>query len=166
MPASAELSSMLPMRLLQEGGESVGSWVGRRGAATPLCSAPSDDHVHKHVSSAGVTFHKTKPRYLHGETGTGGRGSHSSTSRQACLVTAAGGPDLGPGVGTPPSPHAMRPVPGSAFPWLEGASRPLPPGTLTASNTVPNFRSHIRSASFLLRQQACQQNEPLGPAFS
>lgn len=77
-----------------------------------------------------------------------------------------GGPDRGPGVGTPPSPRVLRLALAGRFRSWKGASGPLPPGTCTVSNAVPNFRSRIRSASFLLRQQICWQNKPLGPAFS
>lgn len=53
--------------------------------------------------------------------------------------------------------------PGSEFPQLEeDHSFSLPPNTLDISKAVPSFRSHIKSASFLLRQRDLPAKQAAG----
>lgn len=46
--------------------------------------------------------------------------------------------------------------------WRKTTSSSLPPNTLDVSKTVPSFRSHIKSASFLLRQQDLPTKQAAG----
>lgn len=139
-----------------------------RGAGARHTCSPQHhqtDHVQKDTSSA-CTCHKIQlaAGYLHREMGGRGRTPHPPRSRLQAAQTTD------PGVGTPlAGPLPLRPAPGlpswpgSEFPQLEeDHSFSLPPNTLDISKAVPSFRSHIKSASFLLRQRDLPAKQAAG----
>ena len=137
---------------------SPGSEVHERAAnARGTCSPRphQTDRVWKGVSSARWTCHEIQPPAgdLHGEMGP------PQGKRPTLLtVTAVGRADLDAGAPLQlprrsGGPRDCLPGRAASFQGRRKTTAPLPPDTPSISKAVPSFRSHIKSASFLLRQR-------------
>lgn len=123
--------------------------------------------LEKGISSASWTFHKIKnssmlPLQAEGRAGDGCV-PRPSVAGKASHITAQAAQTTDPGaVGTLPSPTGCRLPARRGVSTAGGGPTSSAPNTLTISNMVPSFRSHIKSASFLLRQQDLPTKQAAG----